>query len=811
MEAPVLPPAALGVPTGRLAALLPLLYVAWADGVLGPTELAEARAAASRLGDLSADDRAQLDRWLDPTSPPDAVTYHRWGRALRHAAGRLAAAPASGDGQPAAPRPFTMADLGEALATLAGERATKETRAALVEVEDALGESGPAARAALENLIADREPAPTPDLEPATFDTRALDAMLNVPHPDIRERVMTLLQDPVFAHDPPLDTAAARERVFYWLKLIAEQGLGAVAYPEYAGGQGSFGKFIAVFETLAYHDLSLLVKYGVQFGLFGGAISQLGSERHRREYLPAVGSLELAGCFAMSEFGHGSNVRELETTATYDAESETFVINTPHDIARKEWIGNAAKHGRLAAVFAQLETNGEGYGVHAFLVPIRDDAGHPMPGVRIADCGEKMGLNGVDNGRLWFDEVRIPRENLLNRFAEVAADGTYSSPIPSEGRRFFTMLSTLVGGRIAVASGGLSAAKSGLTIAVRYGARRRQFGPPGADEVPLLDYLTHQRRLLPYVAASTGLSFALHDLAEQFAALSPGADTREIEAGAAALKSLASWHCTAALQEAREACGGEGYRWTSRIAHRKADSDIFTTFEGDNTVLMLQVAKGLLGGYRAEFSDLNLFGMLRYIREQAAVKLGEVNPLARRDASAEHLLDPDWHAALFERRERTLLVQAAARLKRRIDAGSDSFDAFVQVQDHLVTLAVAHAERRVLTAFQAGVARTEDPQLQTVLRLQCALYALTTVEQHRGWYLEQNLFDAAVSKGVRREVNALLARLRPIAVELVDAFGIPDAVLGSDIATSPVAPPAGTLPDADGDGAPPPAVGAASA
>ena len=271
-------------------------------------------------------------------------------------------------------------------------------------------------------------------------------------------------------------------------------------------------KFIVAFETLAYHDLSLVIIYGVQFGLFGGSIQQLGTPKHHQQYLPRVGTTALPGCFAMSELGHGSNVRELLTTATYDAEIEGFIVHTPSDFARKEWIGNAARHGRLATVFAQLVIGEQSYGVHAFLVPLRDEEGNMLPDIRIEDCGEKMGLNGVDNGRIWFDQVWIPRENLLDRFATVHPDGTYESPIPSSSKRFFTMLGTLVGGRISVAAAGLSAAKSGLTIAIRYGNRRRQFGPKDEPETPILDYRTHQRRLFPPLANAYALTFALADV-----------------------------------------------------------------------------------------------------------------------------------------------------------------------------------------------------------------------------------------------------------------------------------------------------------
>jgi acyl-CoA oxidase len=769
--APAPPDAALDVPRG-VAAVLPFLYVAWADGLLTPSEIEAVRDRVAAQDWLADEDRQQVVGWLDPAAPPDATTYFGWVRAIRRAARHL---PGADD--------TSLADLGCELAALAGAGdgagVPPETRRALSEIEALVGVVG---TEVVRDLLEGRAEVEELPAERPAFDVAALQAVLDGPHADLRARVRRLLSDPAFAYpDPSISNADYRDLVLGWTKLLADQGIGALAYPEYAGGEGDIAAFIAAFETIATHDLSLVVKFGVQFGLWGGSVNALGSEAQKRELLPEIGTLELPGAFAMSERAHGSNVRDLQTTATLDRETDEWVIQTPTERDHKEWIGNAAAHGRMATTFAQLVIDGEGYGVHAFVVPIRDASGAPAPGVRIGDSGHKMGLNGVDNGRLWFDDVRVPRESLLSRYAQVGEDGTYTSPIPSAGKRFFTMLGTLVGGRIAVGSGANSAAKAGLTVAVRYGARRRQFGPAGGPEVVILDYLSHQRRLLPLVATSYGLTFALRELAEDFARLAHGADTREVEGRAAALKSLSSWHGTAALQEAREACGGEGFRWSARIAHRKADSDIFTTFEGDNTVLQLQVAKGLLAGYRSEFEDLNVFGILRYLREQADVRLGEPNVLKRRDTSEGRLLDPAWHAALFERRERTLLVQAAARLKGRIDRGMDSFEAFVEVQDHLLTLASAHAERLVLDAFQAAVERTEDDKLRNVLRLLCALYALERVEAHRGWYLEQNLFDGPVSKAVRSQVNALLGRLRPVAVELVDAWGIPDEVLGSEI------------------------------
>ena len=634
----------------------------------------------------------------------------------------------------------------------------------------------------LGDLLGER-PAPEPPSTDVPFDVGALRALLDGEHADLRDHIRTLLRDPVFEYQDDLPTPAYREQVLRWTRLLAEQGFGALGFPEEYGGEGDMEKFIVAFETLAYHDLSLVIKFGVQFGLFGGSIHRLGTERHHEEYLERVGSMELPGCFAMTEWGHGSNVRELETTAHYDPEAEEFVIDTPHDGARKEWIGNAAQHGRLATVFAQLHTQGASHGVHAFLVPIRRSNGTPAPRVRIEDCGEKMGLNGVDNGRLWFDHVRIPRQNMLDRFASVAPDGTYESPIPSAGKRFFTMLSTLVGGRISVARAGLSAAKSGLTIAVRYGNRRRQFGPKDAPEVPLLDYRTHKRRLLPRLATTYALHAALDDLTRRFAAKGPEDPLEKVEAEANALKAYATWHTTDTLQEVREACGGQGYRAANRIAALKADTDVFTTFEGDNTVLMLQVAKGLLSDFRREFRDMNLLGMVRFVADEVATRLSELNPVVTRKTDPEHLRGLDFQQSAFQYRADRMLLSAGRRLQRRIEGDMDPFDAFVDVQDHLVQLAHAEAERVVLDRFSAFVETVDSEEVRASLDRLRQLFALARIEDNLDWFLEAGYVESTKAKAIRGAVNDLCDEVRPQAEALVDAFGIPDACLAAPIAT----------------------------
>jgi acyl-CoA oxidase len=393
--------------------------------------------------------------------------------------------------------------------------------------------------------------------ETKTFDLAALARLLDGRYASVRDEIRTVMRRPEFAPVVALPTSEYRERVLQWARSLAAEGLTAPGFPEAYGGRGDPGANVAGFETVALGDLSLLVKFGVQFGLWGGAVQQLGTERHHERYLRDTATLELAGCFAMTEAGHGSDVQQLQTTATYDPESAEFVIDTPADEAHKEYIGNAACHGRVAAVFAQLIVAGENHGVHCLVVELRDERGNVRDDIRIEDCGEKMGLNGVDNGRIWFDGVRVPREALLNRYGDVNEDGVYSSPIESAGRRFFTMLGTLVQGRVCISGASVSAAKSALTIAVRYGLRRRQFGPEPGHEVPILDYRTHQRRLMPPLAKTYALHFAQAELVDRFDAVMRDAEAperarRELESLAAGMKATASWHATRTIQSCRE-------------------------------------------------------------------------------------------------------------------------------------------------------------------------------------------------------------------------------------------------------------------
>jgi acyl-CoA oxidase len=619
---------------------------------------------------------------------------------------------------------------------------------------------------------------------PASFDPALMQNLLDGEYRETREKVKALVTSREFRYFEGTDVREYRRQVLAWTRLFAADGYGLIFMPKEVGGESNLPKFMAAFETLAFHDISLVIKAGVQFGLFAGSIQRLGTEYHHRKYLADAASTKLLGCFAMTEIGHGSNVQGLETTATYDPELDQFVINTPFHSAGKTYIGSAAEDGRLATVFAQLEVGGKRHGVHAFVVPIRDAAGVILPGVRIEDNGMKMGLNGVDNGKLWFDQVRIPRAEMLNRFADVGSDGKYFSRIESQGARFFTMIGTLVAGRISIAASANSVAKSALTITVRYAARRRQFGPStGAKETLILDYPSHQERLFPLLANVYALDFALKHLVAKNEETQPG-KSRPLETLAAGLKAYTSWNTTRTIQTCREACGGEGYMSVNRFAALKADTDVYATFEGDNTVLMQLVAKNLLSELKEGLSELRPQQLAVYFIDQKLSRVVRRNPLRTWNTGKRYLLRPEAQIALFRLREDSLLLRAASHFRREIKSErGDAYAAFTKLQPELLELAHAHVERVILERFVHALGDLTDSSLYPVLKRLCDLLALGHLHQARGWYLENGAMSGPQAKALRGLVSQLCIDLRKDAVALVDAFGIPDACLAAPIAT----------------------------
>eukprot|EP00186_Timspurckia_oligopyrenoides_P000476 CAMPEP_0182444638 /NCGR_PEP_ID=MMETSP1172-20130603/3029_1 /TAXON_ID=708627 /ORGANISM="Timspurckia oligopyrenoides, Strain CCMP3278" /LENGTH=555 /DNA_ID=CAMNT_0024640247 /DNA_START=241 /DNA_END=1908 /DNA_ORIENTATION=- len=514
-------------------------------------------------------------------------------------------------------------------------------------------------------------------------------------------------------------------------------------------------RFMAAMQCLHFVDYTLSIKAGVHFTLCAGTIAKLGTTKHHNALLPKLDSLELAGCFGMTELGHGSNVMGIETIAVYDKVNRVFDLHTPTNSASKFWIGGAAKHAKVCTVFAQLYTPEEGEseklrwnGPHVFVVRLRNDDMSVVKGVRIADCGAKMGLQGVDNGQIWFDHCKLPHDALLNRFADVDVNtGRYSSPISNIHSRFGAMIGGLTTGRFLIAAAAVDACKIGLIVTSRYACSRNQFGSKN-----IIEYVTHQRRIVPAIASTYALEFGMQGLA-QIMESKDKESAKLVHVLSCGLKAMATWHRAETLQKCRECCGGMGVLAVNQIGPLLNDMNVDTTFEGDNSVILQQVARAVLtekGMKKNEMEETGCFTI--------------------DDVMKNSLRLLKWR----EDRLATELLQGGEKM---LDANLD----------HVVALGIAHTERRVLELFDAKVSQCLDPIARNALQQLVWLYGLCCVENHLEFYLARDaIVPAKDSLQIHSQINAICAQISAnngqILLELCNGFGIPEQFITAPIA-----------------------------
>ena len=614
---------------------------------------------------------------------------------------------------------------------------------------------------------------------------------------DVRKKTRKVITDNQIYKIEGLPMEKHRERVLQQLKVLVKEGATQYGFTEETGGIRSPGASLSSFEELVFADPSLQIKYGVQWGLFGSAILYLGTEYHHKTFLPGAVDLTVPGAFAMTETGHGSDVASIGTTATFDPKTGEFVINTPNRHSYKDYLGNAALHGHAAVVFAQLYTKGEHHGVHAFYVPIRKK-GKLLKGVGSEDDGLKGGLNGIDNGRLFFENVRIPRKNLLNRYADVDEQGNYSSSIDSPGRRFFTQLGALVQGRVSLVGAVTNAQKLALDIAVRYSENRRQFHGPDGEEQVIMDYGRHQRRLLPLIAKTYAQIFSHQELLDRFHEVFNGENDTEqsrgdLETIAAAGKALSTWYALDTIQQCREACGGQGFMAEHRLTGLRADLDIYVTFEGDNNVLLQLVAKRLLADYAKSVDPKSMSSLAGYLVEQvgeATINRGGLRVIAQNfsdlGSTARQVLsikkEENQHHLLADRVHQ-MVADLAAKLKPAGKDKAKQAKLFNRYQNDLIAAAQAHAELIMWEAFTSALKTIKHKESKEILTWLRDLYGFWLIEENLDWYLIHGRLSANRAQAVTEYIDdRLLPRLRPHALSLVDAFLLTPALVRTNLA-----------------------------
>uniref|UniRef100_A0A8C6TUY4 Acyl-coenzyme A oxidase n=1 Tax=Neogobius melanostomus TaxID=47308 RepID=A0A8C6TUY4_9GOBI len=514
---------------------------------------------------------------------------------------------------------------------------------------------------------------------------------------------------------------------------------------------------------------------GLHYVMFLPTLYSQCDREQSKKWLPLATSFQALGTYAQTELGHGTHLRGLETTATYDPSTQEFVLNSPTITSIKWWPGALGKTSNHAVVLAQLYTQGKCHGLHAFIVQLRDMDTHiPLPGIDVGDIGPKFGFSEVDNGFLKLDNVRIPRENMLMKYAKVEPDGSYLKP-PSAKLTYGTMvfIRSLIVGQSA-----FSLAKA-CTIAIRYSTVRHQSEiRSGEPEPQILDYQTQQYKLFPLLATAYAFTFVGQYMSQIYHRITGDInqgdfnELPELHALSAGLKAFTTWTTNSGIEVCRMSCGGHGYSCSSALPDIYAEFTPTCTYEGENTVMMLQTARYLLKSYKQAKAGQQLSGIVSYLNEMEQRQV-QAHPASARPTVVD-INDLSNLVECYKQRAATLVDLAARSIQQELQKRRSQEDAWNNSAIDLVRASDAHCHFVVVKLFTEKLSEIGDTAIHAVVSNLALLYALHGITQSSGDFLQ---VGCMLQISVR--IKELLCQLRPNAVALVDAFDFHDKKLKS--------------------------------
>ena len=477
--------------------------------------------------------------------------------------------------------------------------------------------------------------------------------------------------------------------------------------------------------------------------------------------------LEIIGCYAQTELGHGSNVRGLETEAIYDHSTQEFIINTPSTSAYKWWIGTLGVSANYAIVIAQLKLNGEGYGPHPFLVPIRDMITHePLPGADIGDIGPKMGCNGTDNGFIGFKNFRIPRKNMLARYSQVNSEGKYELLNQNSIKILYL---SLVKSRAGIAASAWFPLSIATTIAIRYSLYRRQF--PNLDkpneETKILDYQIQQSKLFKPLSFLYGILFCKDLINQTYLNAERGAnqeksDSLQFAHGVLSLfKAFVTQNTSDGIELCRKSCGGHGYLMASGLPSLYTAYLPNLTFEGDNSILTLQAIK-----YIASLRSKNLDNAFSFLFRDKIIPQG--NPLSSQ-------FQQQCFQTVAQYKIQLLLTKYSILLKKGYKKDK-IWNDYLQVEGIETAQSIFHSIFH--NCYIGGIEKCMNNKNKEILENLRLIYAANELEQYKGEIINSGVtMDSLIS--IKQQALHALEVVRCNALQLIEAFELKDESLNS--------------------------------